>query len=193
MAKPKRTNRTRQSDAPAQADAPVTESDVTDADLTDDADVEVDGADTKAAAAKKDDAKPAAKDASKDEKKDSAKSSSKSASSKSAEKKPAGRNRKAADSAKSSRSGNPAKRDAAKRDSVRKTASYTSTPGAQTIKPNARWFVPAMVTVLLVGLAWLVTFYLSSGTYPVTAWGYWNLGVGFAILVAGLIMSTRWR
>jgi hypothetical protein len=27
----------------------------------------------------------------------------------------------------------------------------------------------------------------------VEAWGYWNLGVGFAILVAGLVMSTRWR
>jgi hypothetical protein len=50
-----------------------------------------------------------------------------------------------------------------------------------------------MVTVLLVGLAWLVTFYLSSGSLPVEAWGYWNLGVGFAILVAGLVMSTRWR
>jgi len=108
--------------------------------------------------------------------------------------KPPARNRKAAkDSAKSgkknaARSGNPAKRAA-----NRKTASYTSTPGTQTIKPNGRWFVPTMVTILLLGLAWLVVFYISSGAYPVEAWGYWNLGVGFAILVAGLVMSTRWR
>ena len=47
--------------------------------------------------------------------------------------------------------------------------------------------------ILLLGLAWLVTFYLSSGSLPVEAWGYWNLGVGFAILVVGLVMSTRWR
>lgn len=126
--------------------------------------------------------------------------------------KPAGRNRKAAggastgggrststksssskktattDAKSSAKSGNPAKRAA-----NRKTASYTSTPGTQTIKPNGRWFVPTMVTVLLLGLAWLVVFYISSGAYPVGAWGYWNLGVGFAILVAGLVMSTRWR
>ena len=122
--------------------------------------------------------------------------------------KPAGRNRKAAGGASTStstkssaskktakagakssaKSGNPAKRAA-----NRKTASYTSTPGTQTIKPNGRWFVPTMVTVLLLGLAWLVVFYISSGAYPVGAWGYWNLGVGFAILVAGLVMSTRWR
>ena len=108
-----------------------------------------------------------------------------------------GRNRKAAESESSgskksgknsAKSGNPAKRA-----SNRKTASYTSTPGTQTIKPNARWFVPTMVTVLLLGLAWLVVFYVSSGAYPVGAWGYWNLGVGFAILVVGLVMSTRWR
>lgn len=108
-----------------------------------------------------------------------------------------GRNRRAAGSESSgskksgkssAKSGNPAKRA-----SNRKTASYTSTPGTQTIKPNGRWFVPTMVTVLLLGLAWLVVFYVSSGAYPVGAWGYWNLGVGFAILVVGLVMSTRWR
>lgn len=109
----------------------------------------------------------------------------------------AARNRKAAGSKtagekksgkSSAKSGDPAKRAA-----NRKTASYTSTPGTQTIKPNGRWFVPTMVTVLLLGLAWLVVFYVSSGAYPVGAWGYWNLAVGFAILVAGLVMSTRWR
>src|SRR5699024_5982683 len=115
--------------------------------------------------------------------------------------KPAGRNRKASGSSSgaggtgakkggkgSAKSGNPAKRAA-----NRKTASYTSSPGTQTIKPNGRWFVPTMVTILLLGLAWLVVFYVSSGAYPVGAWGYWNLAVGFAILGVGLVMSTRWR
>ena len=107
----------------------------------------------------------------------------------------AGRNRKAAgaDSAKKSSKGSAKSGNPAKRASNRKTASYTSTPGTQTIKPNGRWFVPTMVTILLLGLAWLVVFYVSSGAFPVGAWGYWNLGVGFAILVVGLVMSTRWR
>jgi len=178
VAKPNRTNRTRQTDA---TDAP------TDSPVTDDAVAE----ETAADAVESDATDVTAEDG---VNKDSTAKDSGS-------KKPAGRNRKAADSASSTTKGSTkksSKRDAksgnpAKRASTRTTASYTSTPGAQTIKPNGRWFVPTMVTILLLGLAWLVTFYLSSGTYPVEAWGYWNLGVGFAILVAGLVMSTRWR
>ncbi|MBR7503905.1 hypothetical protein KCW65_27870, partial [Mycobacterium tuberculosis] len=39
-----------------------------------------------------------------------------------------------------SRSGNPAKRSQG-----RKTASYTSEAGQQTIKPNPRWFLPVLI------------------------------------------------
>ncbi|GAA0034078.1 MULTISPECIES: cell division protein CrgA [Brevibacterium] len=87
-----------------------------------------------------------------------------------------------------SRSGNPAKRSQG-----RKTASYTSEAGQQTIKPNPRWFLPVLLGLLIVGLIWLVVFYLTQGAFPVEAWGNWNILIGFAFFVAGLIMSTRWR
>lgn len=87
-----------------------------------------------------------------------------------------------------SRSGNPAKRPQG-----RKTASYTSQSGQQTIKPNPRWFLPVLIGLLLIGLIWLVTFYVSQGAFPVEAWQNWNILIGFAFFVAGLIMSTRWR
>ncbi|MGO1906353.1 MAG: cell division protein CrgA, partial [Brevibacterium aurantiacum] len=87
-----------------------------------------------------------------------------------------------------SRSGNPAKRPQG-----RKTASYTSQSGQQTIKPNPRWFLPVLIGLLVIGLVWLVTFYISQGAFPVEAWGNWNILIGFAFFVAGLIMSTRWR
>ncbi|HCG54608.1 MULTISPECIES: cell division protein CrgA [Brevibacterium] len=87
-----------------------------------------------------------------------------------------------------SRSGNPAKRPQG-----RKTATYTSQSGQQTLKPNPRWFLPVLIGLLLIGLIWLVTFYVSQGAFPVEAWGNWNILVGFAFFVAGLIMSTRWR
>ena len=60
-------------------------------------------------------------------------------------------------------------------------------------KPNPRWFVPAMLTFLLVGLAWIVVFYITQTKYFVLDFGYWNLGIGFGILLAGFGMTTRWR
>lgn len=86
------------------------------------------------------------------------------------------------------RSGNPAKRSQG-----RKKARYTSEAGQQTIKPNPRWFLPVLLGLLLVGLVWLVVFYITQGAFPVEAWGNWNILIGFAFFVAGLIMSTRWR
>src|SRR5699024_688329 len=42
---------------------------------------------------------------------------------------------------------------------VRKKAAYSGRSGSAVKKPNSRWFLPAMLTVLLLGLAWVVTFY----------------------------------
>jgi len=57
------------------------------------------------------------------------------------------------------------------------------------------WEFPwlAVLGLLIVGLIWLVTFYITQGAFPVEAWGNWNILIGFAFFVAGLIMSTRWR
>ena len=49
------------------------------------------------------------------------------------------------------------------------------------------------IATFLIGLLWFVVFYISRGKWPVEAWGNWNLLAGLVILVAGLVMSTRWR
>jgi hypothetical protein len=60
-------------------------------------------------------------------------------------------------------------------------------------RPSPTW-VPITALVLIVaGIAWLVTFYLSSGLYPIGTWGYWNLAVGFGALVASLLVLSRWH
>lgn len=164
----------------------VTEIEVTETDADEDTDAEETDADDDAAASAKDEKKSegTAKDSkdrvskdkdSKDSKADSAKSKDAKGGKKTAAKR-------------TSRSGNPAKRSQG-----RKTASYTSEAGQQTIKPNPRWFLPVLIGLLLVGLIWLVTFYITQGAFPVEAWGNWNILIGFAFFVAGLIMSTRWR
>ena len=60
--------------------------------------------------------------------------------------------------------------------------------------PNPRWFVPVMLALMLIGLVWVVTYYISGANeYPVPQLGRWNLGVGFGFMMAGFLMTTRWR
>ncbi|MFN8080816.1 MAG: cell division protein CrgA [Kineosporiaceae bacterium] len=77
---------------------------------------------------------------------------------------------------------------------VRRKAPFTPPPAkAAPPKPNARWFVPVMVGLLVLGLVYLVVSYLAEFRYPVPGIGYWNLGIGFGIVMAGFVMTTRWR
>ena len=72
---------------------------------------------------------------------------------------------------------------------------YTPPRTAQNnAKPNPRWFVPVMIGLMLLGLVWVVTYYISGAhEYPVPSIGRWNLGAGFAFMMAGFLMTTRWR
>lgn len=72
-------------------------------------------------------------------------------------------------------------------------ASAPSTAGTGDVKPNARWFVPVMLGLMLLGLAWIVVFYLSDTRFPVPDIGAWNLIIGFGFVMAGFLMTTRWR
>lgn len=59
--------------------------------------------------------------------------------------------------------------------------------------PNAPWFLPLMVGLMVAGLAWVVTFYVSQGVYPIPGLGAPNLLIGFALMMGGFFMTTRWR
>ena len=50
-----------------------------------------------------------------------------------------------------------------------------------------------MLTLMVVGLLWIVVFYITSQRFPVEAIGRWNLGVGFGLMLSGFAMTTRWR
>jgi hypothetical protein len=61
-------------------------------------------------------------------------------------------------------------------------------------RPTPRWWVPVMLGLMLLGLVWIVVFYLSAGAqFPVPSLGAWNLAVGFGFVLAGFAMTTRWR
>lgn len=60
-------------------------------------------------------------------------------------------------------------------------------------KPSPTWVPVTSLVLIFVGIAWLVTWYLSGGEYPVLAWKYWNLAIGFGSMVASLALLSRWR
>ncbi|WP_326550595.1 cell division protein CrgA [Micromonospora sp. NBC_01813] len=64
---------------------------------------------------------------------------------------------------------------------------------AATSKPSPIWLPIAAVSLIVFGIGWLVVYYLSETLYPVAAWGYWNLAVGFGAMVSSLILLSRWR
>lgn len=59
--------------------------------------------------------------------------------------------------------------------------------------PNPVWFKPIMIGLMLVGLAWVLVFYLSGSVLPIPGVGAWNLVIGFGIAFVGFLMTTRWR
>lgn len=60
---------------------------------------------------------------------------------------------------------------------------------------NPPWLLPTMLTLMLIGLAWIVLFYLTSGKadLPIPGIGQWNLAVGFVFIIAGFSLTTRWK
>lgn len=61
--------------------------------------------------------------------------------------------------------------------------------------PNPVWFKPVMFGFMLLGLLWIVTYYITSAglALPVPQLGQWNLLVGFGLILIGFFMTTRWR
>ena len=58
---------------------------------------------------------------------------------------------------------------------------------------NPVWFKPIMFGLMLVGLVWILVYYISGTVWPVPQLGPWNIAVGFGIMFAGFLMTTRWR
>jgi cell division protein CrgA len=76
---------------------------------------------------------------------------------------------------------------------VRSKAVYTPPPSRAKAKVSPRWLAPTMIGCLLLGLAWIALYYVTGGKLPVSALNAWNLLVGFALIIVGVGLSTKWR
>ena len=76
---------------------------------------------------------------------------------------------------------------------VRKKAVYTPPPRSSKARLSPPWLAPTMVGCLVLGLAWIATFYVSGPNLPISAISQWNLVVGFGLIVGGVMLATKWR
>lgn len=91
---------------------------------------------------------------------------------------------------------------------VRKKTDYTINPASRTpvkVKagPSGLVYQSVMFGLMLLGLLWLVVYYLAAQTNlyskegQALKWmadlGPWNFLIGFALMVVGLLMTMRWR
>jgi hypothetical protein len=85
---------------------------------------------------------------------------------------------------------------------VRKKSVYTPPEGAlpsraaraRAVEPSPRWYAVVMVGLMLIGLLWIVVYYVAGDRIGfMVSLGAWNFAIGFGAMVAGLVMSMRWR
>lgn len=59
-------------------------------------------------------------------------------------------------------------------------------------KSNPAWFVPLFCALLVIGLVWVVVYYMTYD-YPIPNIHAWNLAIGFGIMLIGFLMTMWWR
>lgn len=74
-----------------------------------------------------------------------------------------------------------------------RTQSAAPEPARTEDAPNPVWFKPVMFGFMLIGLAWIIVYYVSQSSWPIPALGAGNIMVGFGIMFIGFLMTTRWR
>ena len=61
--------------------------------------------------------------------------------------------------------------------------------------PNPVWFKPVMFGFMLLGLIWIVLYYITSATLqlPLPQLGQANIFVGFGLVLVGFLMTPWWK
>jgi len=55
------------------------------------------------------------------------------------------------------------------------------------------WYKPVMFGLMLLGLVWIMTYYISQTLFPIPNIGGWNIVIGFGIAMVGFFMTTGWK
>ncbi|WP_233568898.1 MULTISPECIES: cell division protein CrgA [Kocuria] len=87
--------------------------------------------------------------------------------------------------------------DSVERDDMAEDLADEITRGARSTGPGtdetAAWYKIIMFGLILIGLLWLIVWYLLDYSWPIPSIGYGNVAVGIGLMMVGLVMTTRWR
>lgn len=68
------------------------------------------------------------------------------------------------------------------------------TPVKVKAAPSSTVYVTVMLAMMIVGLLWLVVYYLAAEQISwMNSLGAYNFLIGFGFMVVGLIMTMKWR
>ncbi|MFC7581924.1 cell division protein CrgA [Schaalia naturae] len=58
---------------------------------------------------------------------------------------------------------------------------------------SPRWWAPTFITLMILGLIWLMVYYISGGQFPIPNIHGWNILIGIGVMMAGFLMTLKWR
>ena len=88
-----------------------------------------------------------------------------------------------------------AAKDVSKRNQGNGELSKAELAAARKDAPNPVWFKPVMFGFMLLGLIWIVLYYVTSATLqlPLPQLGQANIFVGFGLVLVGFLMTPWWK
>lgn len=58
---------------------------------------------------------------------------------------------------------------------------------------SPRWVAPLMIALFVIGLLWVVVYYIAPQAPLIESLGAWNVAIGFALIGFGFVVSTKWK
>ncbi|MBP7973038.1 MAG: cell division protein CrgA [Candidatus Nanopelagicales bacterium] len=55
------------------------------------------------------------------------------------------------------------------------------------------WVAPVMVGCFVLGLLWIVAYYIAPDAPLLKDLTYWNVVIGFGLIGVGFVISTKWK
>lgn len=69
----------------------------------------------------------------------------------------------------------------------------SAVPKKEVATSSPPWLVPLMLGCFLVGLLWIVLYYIAPDMPVLSTFGRWNMVIGFGLIMVGFGLSTKWR